>query len=311
MARRTPPEEDIPLIVYKPFVWGSALPAKPPAGPPGNVPSMTAAEHTPPTFDLRNEAYDGYLIGRNGDERPWTPLSQVPGVLPLGGHPTQKIIYINGILNSPKEHYESLEAIANTANAEVVGVYNASEGFWKDFAQCVKDKLGIGHNPAVETLKNTLYAELTSGSQQPINLMAHSQGALITSRALGDVRNQLKEDGLSPKEIDARMSRINVDTFGGAAWHYPDGPHYNHNTNVLDPVSNLFGQNTLPIATAVVAPVLTPLAVATATGAVHNPGGGAGSHQHSFVGVALNPHAFTDVYLKHWQSQFPRDAPHP
>lgn len=227
---------------------------------------------------------------------------------PKSGHPTQKIIFVNGIANSPDNHYDSLQGIADHANAEVVGVYNASEGLFKDLWQCVKDKLGIGHNPAVDTLRNTLYAELSSGSQQPINLMAHSQGALITSRALGDVRNQLKEDGLSPQEIDARMSRINVDTFGGAAWTYPDGPHYNHYTNALDPVASMFGQNTLP---RVLDAGVLPVGVATELGAIHNPGGGAGSQQHSFVGVALNPHSFTDVYLKHWQSQFARDARQP
>lgn len=205
---------------------------------------------------------------------------------PEGGHPTQKIIFVNGIMNSPGNEYASMQEIANHANAEVVGVHNATEGFFKDFLQCVKDKLGIGHSPAVSTLSNTLYHELISDGQQPINLMAHSQGAIITSRALEDVRNRLHEAGLSSQQIDARMSRINVDTFGGASETFPDGPHYNHYVNDIDPVP-LVGQESLV------------------------PEGGAGAQLHEFHAFAGNPHSFVDVYLKHWQSQFPRDAPEP
>jgi len=308
MARRTPPEENIPLIVYKPFVWRNFPPRKPAGPPPSDIPVMTAA---PEPFDPPEPytKYDGHFIGVDSDRAgcdysQWTPLSKIHGVQPKGGHPTQKIIFVNGILNSPKNEYDSMQEIANQANAEVVGVYNATEGFWKDFAQCVKDKLGIGHNPAVETLKNTLYFELTSGSQQPINLMAHSQGALITSRALGEVRNQLQEDGLSPKEIDARMSRINVDTFGGAASGYPNGPHYNHYVNAADPVAGLFGR---------ALPAWSPAAAVAAAPFV---GAGAGAHTHWSATADIhagNPvsavHGFTEVYLKGWQSPFPRNAP--
>jgi hypothetical protein len=274
---------------------------------------MTAApEPARPVFDLSPASYDGNLIGALGEYPPGTPLSQIGGVQPTppGGPPTQKIIYVNGIMNSPNDHYDSLKAIADNANAEVVGIYNSSEGTFKDLLQCVKDKLGIGHNPAVDTLRDTLYAELKSDSQQPVNLMAHSQGALITSRALGEVRHRLEEDGLSSREIDQRLSRINIETFGGAAWTYPDGPHYNHHTNVLDPVSNMFGQGTLLAGLGVAAPPLAAAAVpALNAGVTGNPAGGEGSRQHVFAGVALNPHDFTGVYLKHWESPFPRNAP--
>jgi hypothetical protein len=33
-----------------------------------------------------------------------------------------------------------------------------------------------------------------------------------------------------------------VDTFGGAAWAYPDGPRYRHDVNLVDPVPQTFGQ---------------------------------------------------------------------
>jgi len=306
MRRRTPPEENIPLIVYTPFAWGEP---KPPA-PPAKQPSVPEGQKDSPFFDFTATGdtyvrFDGCVVGDHRTYRPGTVLlSQAHGVMPKGGHPTQKIFFVNGIANSPKDHYDSLSAIANQANAEVVGIYNASEGTAKDFWQCIKDKLGIGYNPAVTTLRDGLYAELISGSNQPINLMAHSQGALITSRALGEVRNRLQEAGLSATEVNAQMSRINVETFGGAAYGFPDGPHYNHHVNTADPVSGLFGQGTM-------LPAVSPLAAAASAPAMH---AGAGAQTHRFTDYKGNEpgaskvHGFTGVYLPHWESPFPRNA---
>jgi len=303
MRRRTPPEENIPLIVYTPFAWGSP----PPTQPAANTPVTAAPPQKPPPFNPPEPytKYDGHFIGAGRDYPLGTPLSAVRGVQPRGGHPTQKIIFVNGVYNSPGSEYDSMQAIADKANAEVVGVYNATEGKVKDIVQCVMDKWGIGHNPAVETLKGTLYAELTSNSQQPINMMAHSQSALITTRALGDVRNMLKEDGLSSQEIDARMSRINVETFGGAAYGYPDGPQYSHHVNALDPVPGLFGLGAM-------LPAVSPLASAAAAPATHA-GAGAQTHWSAQAERAPDPfsavHGFQEVYLKDWQSSFARSAP--
>ncbi len=77
--------------------------------------------------------------------------------------------------------------------------------------------------------------------------MALSQGGLITSRALEDVKQHLIDDGLSRAEAEARLSRINLETFGAAAWNYTDGPRYGHHVNALDPVSTLFGQGFNPL----------------------------------------------------------------
>src|SRR5262245_45849679 len=217
----------LPFIEYPDWLRGPA-PAAPP--PPPDVPVMRAAppvEDPAEIFDLSNRAYDGYLIGAGGEYDPGTPLSDVHGVLPPSGLATHRIVYVNGILNSPEDAYRSLQAIAKDADAEVVGIYNASEGFFKDLWQSGLDKLDLGKNPAVDTLSSTVFKELTAGSG-PINLMAHSQGALITSRALGDVKDMLGEQGYSRQEISQMMSRVHVETFGGAAWTYPDGPQYRH-----------------------------------------------------------------------------------
>jgi hypothetical protein len=73
--------------------------------------------------------------------------------------------------------------------------------------------------------------------------MGHSQGGLITSRALNDVYRRLRiEDGMSTADVERTMGRINVETFGAAATTYPNGPNYVHYVNNNDLVPTLFGQ---------------------------------------------------------------------
>ena len=92
----------------------------------------------------------------------------------------------------------------------------------------------------MDTVANTVYNELKAGHK--IHLLAHSQGGLITSRALSDVYQRLRvEDGLSKADTEKLLSRVQVETFGAAAGHYPNGPAYVHYINSNDPVPNLFG----------------------------------------------------------------------
>jgi hypothetical protein len=255
-----------------------------PAPPPAGGPLLTGG----------NLQHDGHLVGFvNGQAwsyPPGTPLSQIAGVRPSDPNRpvTQTIIYVNGILNDTDDHFQSLQAIADDAGAEVIGVYNASENAGMDLLQCIGDKADLGHNPAVDSIADAVYQQLqdTSG---PINLMAHSQGGIITSRALEDVYNRLREDGMSGRDAEALMGRINVDTFGAASWTYPDGPRYNHYVNTLDPVPGFAGQ-TLNFFSSLF---------------------GDGSREiHRFTDAShLNTHSFTDVYLNNWQSGFPQTGP--
>ncbi len=280
----------LPLIPLPPWIGEPLEQRDAPPGPQGGAEAAPAFSARP-TFDLPNKAYDGHLIGGGGDYPPGTPLSQIRGVMPTTGEPTHKIVFVNGILNGVDDHYKSLQAIADRAGAEVVGVYNATEGAGRDLLQCVGDKLDLGTNPAVDTLAGTLYAELSSDSTSPINLMAHSQGGLITSRALEDVKLHLMADGLSRQEAEARLSRINVETFGAAAWRYTDGPSYSHHMNVLDPVSAFAGQGVNP---------LNLLGLFTHAGA--------GADKDFFVSTEGNMHSFNEVYLPQWESTFPKDG---
>ena len=134
----------------------------------------------------------------------------------------------------------SLQSIADTTGAKLIGVHNATEGMAADLLQCVKDKLDKGTNPAVDTLADTIYSELKAG--RSVHVMGHSQGGLITSRALNDVARRLRiEDGLSQADTEKLLGKVNVETFGAAAWSYPDGPKYVHYVNDKDQVPGLFG----------------------------------------------------------------------
>jgi hypothetical protein len=193
------------------------------------------------------------------------------------------VLYVNGIQTNKEGQSASLQAIADTTGAKVIGIHNATEGFVSDLAQCVKDKLDKGTNPAVDTLADTLYTEIKAG--RSVHLMAHSQGGLISSRALGDVYNRLRiEDGMSKGQAQELMGKINVETFGAAAMHYPDGPAYVHYVNRGDPVPGLFGLGPA-------SDKWNPLV-----------DGGKGSKVHHFNDFKLNPiaaHGFESVYLQH------------
>ena len=234
-----------------------------------------------PPARVSDRDFDGLFVGAGGRTyAPPTPLSEVEGVVPGDGRvPDGTIVYVNGINTTKDGQLQSLQRIADRTGARVVGVHNATQGAVVDVIQSAGDTLDIGRNPAVDTLADTVYGEITAG--RTIHLMAHSQGALITSRALTDVYRRLRvEDGLSRRGAERLLSRVEVETFGGAAGSYPDGPAYVHYVNRRDAVPGLFG----------LGPFANPL--------VH-PGRGAVVHRFS---EGHDAHGFEETYL-------PRRAP--
>ncbi len=186
--------------------------------------------------------FDGQFVGANGQTFDAdTPLSEIPAVTPAGGaRNNETLIYVNGIRTNVAGQTNSLQAIADNTGSRVIGVHNATGGFGADVLQSLGDKLDIGNNPAVDTLADTVYNELRAG--RDVHLMAHSQGALVTSRALTDVKNRLMlEDGMTRSQAEALLNNVKVETFGGAARRYPDGPQYVHYVNRNDGVPQSFG----------------------------------------------------------------------
>lgn len=195
------------------------------------------AQQNPPDSE-----FDGHLVGAGGQTfPPGTALSDVPAVTPRGGATNDEtLIYVNGIRTDVAAQTQSLQAIADSSGSRVVGIHNATNGIAGDLLQSLGDKLDIGSNAAVDTLADTLYDELQAGRSP--HLLAHSQGAIITSRALTDVKNRLMaEDGMSRQDAEALMNNIKVETFGGASRRFPDGPQYVHYVNRNDGVPQAFG----------------------------------------------------------------------
>jgi hypothetical protein len=213
-----------------------------------------------------DSAVDGHFITPDGrTHAPGTSLGDVvPGEGPL-------TVHVNGIQNDARTQGGDLEALrqAGGVNPRLVGIHNAENSFGGDIVQSGMDKAGIGRNPAVDTLRQTVLNEVRAG--RDVHLMGHSQGALITSRALTEARHTLSDEHFTRLRAETppvqpgprfqerqrlqagelrteanrlaeqQLSRVRVETFGGAAHSYPDGPRYTHNINRNDPVAMSVG----------------------------------------------------------------------
>jgi hypothetical protein len=203
---------------------------------------LKKAAKAPDTFQVwaeraaksNDKPFDGKLVGAGAKTfEPGTPLSQIPGVQPEGKPATGTIVYVNGMLTPLTQQLQDMKDIANTTGKQVLGVHNSTEGVAIDALQSSADVAGIGKNAAVETLTAALLTELKAGRK--VHLVAHSQGAIITQRALHAVKAKLGKDG------EAMLAKVTVETFGGAGGIYPDGPKYTHYINSRDMVPNMFG----------------------------------------------------------------------
>lgn len=228
---------------------------------------------------------DGKFVGAKGQSfPPGTPLKDIPAVTPLDNpNPSKSILYVNGIMTPMQGQLQEMQSIADTADARVIGIHNATQGLVTDLAQCVTDKLDKGKNPAVDTLADTVYGELKAGRE--VHLMGYSQGGLITARALFDVERRLRmEDGMSKPQVEQLMSKLSVETFGAASTRYPDGPKYVHYINNADAVPTLTGLGGSVDPTAFLKDA------------------GKGAVVHRFTDGNLNPlsnHMLDTLYMKH------------
>ena len=157
---------------------------------------------------------DGDFTGANGTDGGRTPpgsvrgfrpsnhqFNSIPPITPAVGerHPAapvlnKRIVYVNGIGTPREAHAYTIKLISVVTGAVVVGIYNQSgdgesPAIFSDLVQCLGDKMGIGNNPATNTLAKCVYYSCVSGSY--LNIVAHSQGAIITSRALRQGIGQL------------------------------------------------------------------------------------------------------------------------
>lgn len=206
--------------------------------------------------DTDKEA-DGYYMGdgckpkKELSDAKASPVRPAPDNKCCKENPSGKTIYyVNGINTTREAHCTTLREIANSSCANVVGIYNATEGFVADGLQTGGDRDLInkaaggsaprldGRNPAVNTVSDTIYSEVMAGNTPEI--WAHSQGGAVTSLGLYSADNRLQMAGNQD-----RLSGVNVTSYGSAAPRWVDGPTYEHyvHTDDITPVSLGLGAN--------------------------------------------------------------------
>ncbi|MQQ10616.1 hypothetical protein GFB49_19355 [Epibacterium sp. SM1979] len=185
--------------------------------------------------------------------------------------PNREVVFVNGMLNSPKDHMDAALGLSLLQMCKVIGVYNASsvsEGTMntvnavvEDLVQCLGDKLqwdshqidrdlvklqmmleaGAGNKQKSKDLVRfwlarnkaalTLFDYLYVNKGKSTTIFAHSQGNLISSNAL---------TGLFLLEPEALMN-ITVNSYGSPAIFWPDGISHSSYSYTLDPVALLPG----------------------------------------------------------------------
>ncbi len=186
---------------------------------------LTQEEKSRSIEELVSPTYDGSMETFEPNE---CKINSVPNNSP--------IYYINGQNNSPAEADKNAQLLADTLCRPVKRIYNlTSYSLFFDLIESVNLKIGsIDKTPAVETLYNNIYTDLSAGKS--VELYGHSQGALIISNVLGGLQS------VHPDLFAKNANKITVNTFGGASWFYPDGPKYHHNNFATDMVGLFTGR---------------------------------------------------------------------
>lgn len=209
------------------------------------------------SFNGHDLGCDGMYVGGDGNVySAVTPPDQVPAFEPTSGATSgARIVLVNGILTTAEGEAQMCKSLADATGAEVVGLHNATSGSaLVDTLQAVGDKsavalhaLGVPYrNEATETLRTVIQGAIDR--EEPVNVFGHSQGGLIISSALNEVAEGLRARGDSEDRVHAQLSLVHVQTFGAAAWTYPQGVDYFHHVNDADPVPDYTGLGTPDLA---------------------------------------------------------------
>ena len=187
--------------------------------------------------------HDGHFIGGTPNLLPpETPLDQlVP--LPVEGvdHTLPLMIFLNGI-NCDEKHTKKLACeTSRKTKHPVVALFNQTAGMPLDIVNVALNKADYTSKKVVASLQNVLVQAIRS--EKPLVLAAHSHGAVVVSQAIARVKTTLVKSGeFSTQQIEDKLGElIQVETYGGAATQYPDGPEYIHYVDERDMVAWFFG----------------------------------------------------------------------
>ena len=186
-----------------------------------------------------NFRYDGFYIGADGClyDPSKTSLEDVPPV--IGDNATTDrvpLLYVNGANHRVDWTMPELHILAEDSERPVIGIYNATAG--GRFPDAITDSLAGDQSRVVETLETIIWQAFERGEE--VHLKANSQGAVHSSNALFAVSAQLHNQ-FGAERAKELLSKVHLETAGGAATHYPDGPRYLHYVNERDPVPRAAG----------------------------------------------------------------------
>lgn len=187
---------------------------------------------------------DGQYMGKDCPQSSDTPPAE--GTKPKGcansGKAFPKIIYTNGINTPPEAACATMHKIADSRCAEVIGVYNATDGIGGDVANANRKINGDTSDPAAQALSELVQDMSARGEK--VTIYAHSEGGLNAQTGLDAAHEQMTINHGADYANNA-MQNMSVYSFGTAQRGWPAGPTYTQFTNVSDPVPHLIGADQL------------------------------------------------------------------
>ena len=192
-----------------------------------------------PARDRSDMKFEGKFVGCDGSVS--DSLSAIkPVQLSSGESSAPTIIYVNGIMTTKDAQVRTMKKIADQTGQPVIGIHSATSGaLGEDLGNCCSDKGQFRKNAASDQMSDVIHEKIIKG--EPVHIMAHSRGGLSTSWAISQVKQRMRQEGMSESQIKAKLRSLRVETFRGGAARYPDGPVYTHYVNKADPVPTQFG----------------------------------------------------------------------
>ena len=148
------------------------------------------------------------------------------------GNKEANVIYVNGICSSKEMAQYQRETLSLLLRKDVELLYNQTDGFLLDIAECVQDRLEHDiSKAAIEVSKIIIEKLLKSDPKEDVIVIGYSQGTIITTKAIHIINKKL------PIELKKRLKLI---TFATACKLYQsEDIESEHFVNLKDPVCKL------------------------------------------------------------------------
>ncbi len=216
------------------------------------APSIRPGGHSPSTDGDVN-----LYINPEAQAQPWFQANR-------------RVIFVNGMDNTPQDHVESATALSLLQGCPVVGVFNKSDGKWADLGQCVADKLRMmpvqaggdrnsfeGWATATEAMyqlarraapmmqKTDFVASMIDGNAAALAVYGLLAGAgglepLRTPIYCHSQGNLITSNALTAVALahgPARIAGMEVNSFGSPCRFWPPGLRRTNNAFTFDPIT--------------------------------------------------------------------------